>query len=339
MKSEDRKANKGRGILRSLGLILGALLLAVLFFAGALLILPLAEKVDTAPVPGSADWMSRLPDDLSLAEIVLPGSHDSATQYVQLAWFSKCQSLSVYEQLEAGTRYLDIRLGDAEKDADFPRLMHGFVNCKTSALGDTLTLDTLLGECYSFLTQHPTETVLFAVKHEYGDASAAEVQKTLQGFIDVRPGCWLLTDTIPTLGEARGKLVLLRRWEDEAGLGAEAGIPILWSDQKSREDVSLSAVREEQGSLTLRVQDRFKYDAEEKWSAFISAFEKAKEGEVLLNFLSTNGSAAYGHPWKYAGTLNPRLLEMDEEILRGWIIVDFISPKLAEKIYSANFES
>lgn len=337
MKTDDRKSKKGRGILRSLGLILGALLLSGFLFVGALLILPLAEKADAAPVAGSADWMSRLPDDLSLGDIVLPGSHDSATQYVQLAWFSKCQSLSVSEQLEAGTRYLDIRIGDAEKGSDYPRLMHGFVNCKTSALGDTLTLDALLGECYDFLTRHPTETVLFAVKHEYGDASAADVQKTLQGFTDLRPDLWLLTDTIPSLGEARGKLVLLRRWEDEAGLGAAAGIPILWSDQKSREDVSLSAAREEQGSLTLLVQDRFKYDAEEKWSAFISAFEMAEEDELLLNFLSTNGSAAYGHPWKYAGTLNPRLLETDGKMLSGWIIVDFITPRLAEKIYSANF--
>ena len=41
---------------------------------------------------------------------------------------------------------------------------------------------------------------------------------------------------MPTLGQARGKLVLLRRWEDEAGLGARAGLPLLWEDQKGHAD-------------------------------------------------------------------------------------------------------
>ena len=66
----------------------------------------------------SADWMADLDDGLRLNEIVLPGTHDSATQYVQLAFFSKCQALSIGEQLEAGYRYLDIRLGLSDKVSD-----------------------------------------------------------------------------------------------------------------------------------------------------------------------------------------------------------------------------
>ena len=133
----------GRTLLRFLGALLAALLLAV----AAFLIIPLTERVDKTPVAGSADWMSALDDGVKLNELVLPGTHDSATQYVQLGFFSKCQALSIGEQLEAGARYLDIRLGDAETGEDFPKLMHGFTKCKRSVLGGTLYLDEVLQQC------------------------------------------------------------------------------------------------------------------------------------------------------------------------------------------------
>ena len=334
-----RKRKKRGGGWRAAGRILAGVLALLLIAALCFFVIPLTENARNTPVPGSADWMAALPDEMPLCDIILPGTHDSATQYVQLAFFSKCQSLSIAQQLEAGFRYLDIRLGDTEKGGDYPRLMHGFTNCKTGIFGGTLTLDGVLAECYAFLAQHPTETVLFAVKHEHGDSSVADFQHTLQGFTSAREANWLLTDTLPTLGEARGKLVLLRRWEDEAELGRESGVPFLWKDQRERENTSLAAAEEPQDGYTLLVQDRFKYDAEEKWNAFLTAMEEEPaDGDVLLNFLSTNGSSAYGHPWKYAKALNPRLMVLNDKTLKGWVIVDFATAQLAEKIYSENFK-
>ena len=334
-----RKRKKRGGGWRAAGRVLAGVLALLLIAALCFFVIPLTENARNTPVPGSADWMAALPDEMPLCDIVLPGTHDSATQYVQLAFFSKCQSLSIAQQLEAGFRYLDIRLGDTEKGGDYPRLMHGFTNCKTGIFGGTLTLDAVLADCYAFLAQHPTETVIFAVKHEHGDSAVADFQRTLQGFTAAREADWLLTDTLPTLGEARGKLVLLRRWEDEAGLGGESGVPFLWKDQREREDTSLAAAEEPQGAFTLFVQDRFKYDADEKWNAFLTGMEaEPADGDVLLSFLSTNGSSAYGHPWKYAKALNPRLMALNDEMLKGWVIVDFATAQLAEKIYSTNFE-
>ena len=103
--------------------------------------------------------------------------------------------------------------------------------------------------------------------------------------------------------------------------------------------MNLAAAEEPQDGFTLLVQDRFKYDADEKWNAFLTAMEAAPaDGDVLLNFLSTNGSSAYGHPWKYAKALNPRLMALNDETLKGWVIVDFATAQIAEKICSANFE-
>ena len=319
MEKTRKKTGAGRVILRILGLLLALILCAAAFF----LLWPLTEHGDRARVDGSADWMGRLDGSLMLSEISLPGTHDSATQYVQLAWFSKCQSLDVGGQLDAGARYLDIRLG---ADGERLQLMHGFTKCRTSAFGGTLYLDEVLRQCYAFLDAHPTEAVVFAVKQEHGDESVAAFEALLNAYVQASPAHWLLTDTVPTLDEARGKLVLMRRYEDEAGLGAAAGIPLLWPNQNGHDDVSLHTAVTDNGSYRLWVQDRYEYDAQDKWAAFTAGIAQngAAPGDVALHFLSTKGTAAYGHPYGFAKMDRAGLLfcaagrtHLRDELLKG----------------------
>ena len=323
--------------LKLLGRILALCLVLLLLLALAMIVVPLTETGDKTPVPGSADWMAQLPDDKLLSEIVIPGTHDSGTQYVQLAFFSKCQAMGIAAQLEAGFRYLDIRLGVDEHN-DIFQLMHGFTKCMTGALAvDSLYLDGVLEDCYRFLDAHPSETILFAVKQEHGDESVEAFETMLDAYIRENEDNWLLTDVIPTLGEARGKLVLLRRYEDEAGLGSRAGIPFLWANQNGHDDVALSAAAEDNG-YTLYVQDRYEYGTEDKWNAFTAGMDAGRSRgaeDISLSFLSTKGILAYGHPFAYAKTLNARLMQANLA-LDGWVIVDFASAPLAERIYSAN---
>ncbi len=163
-----------------------------------------------------------------------------------------------------------------------------------------------------------------------------EFQTILNRYVQEKPEYWLQSDTIPSLGQARGKLVLLRRYEDEAGLGAAAGIPLLWADQRGCDDTSRNAVSEPNGSYTLWVQDRFEYDTEDKWNAFQEGMAAAGTGEeeLAIHFLSTKGTAAYGHPYRFAKELNTRLMKRD--LLSGWIVVDFGSSPMAEWIYRNN---
>ncbi len=323
-----------RFLLRALALIL-ALALCLIFMIA---VYPQTETLDLRPVDGSADWMARLDDDLPLNRIVLPGTHDSATQYVQLAFFSRCQSMSIGEQLEAGFRYLDIRLGIDEKTGDLI-LMHGFTHCKTGLAGGALRLGAVLEQCYAFLDAHPTETIAFSVKQEHGSESVAEFEAALHAAASQNAGRWLPTDTIPALGEARGRIVLLRRYPDPAELGASAGVPLRWAEQSGHDDVSLHTAASDNGSYTLWVQDRFSYGAEDKWTAFLSGMAAAgrRDDELAIHFLSTKGTAAYGHPFRFAKALNPQLLATDAASLSGWIVLDFATPQLAEHVYSANF--
>ena len=324
--------------LRMIGRVLAGALALLLCLLLVLVAVPMTETGDKTEIPGSADWMADLSDDKRLCELVLPGTHDSGTQFVQLAFFSKCQARSIGQQLEAGFRYLDIRLGEDESGE--LQLMHGFTRCKTGALTkSSLKLDDVLAECCDFLDAHPTETVVFAVKQEHGALSVAAFESLLDAAVRENESYWLLTDSMPTLGEARGKLVLLRRYEDAAGLGARAGIPFLWESQKGHDDASRNLAVENNGSYDLLVQDRYEYGAEDKWNAFTAGMEAARdrgETDVALHFLSTKGTLAYGHPWYFAHDLNERLIRANLA-LDGWVIVDFASAPLAERIYSCNF--
>ena len=324
--------------LRMIGRVLAGALALLLCLLLVLVAVPMTETGDKTEIPGSADWRADLSDDKRLCELVLPGTHYSGTQFVQLAFFSKCQARSIGQQLEAGFRYLDIRLGEDESGE--LQLMHGFTRCKTGALTkSSLKLDDVLAECCDFLDAHPTETVVFAVKQEHGALSVAAFESLLDAAVRENESYWLLTDSMPTLGEARGKLVLLRRYEDAAGLGARAGIPFLWESQKGHDDASRNLAVENNGSYDLLVQDRYEYGAEDKWNAFTAGMEAARdrgETDVALHFLSTKGTLAYGHPWYFAHDLNERLIRANLA-LDGWVIVDFASAPLAERIYGCNF--
>ena len=333
---EKKKPRPLRILLRIFCVLLGLILLA----AAILFVIPLTETVSVKRAEGSADWMARLEDGLGLHEIVIPGTHDSATQYSQLAFITKCQSLSVAEQLEAGYRYLDIRLGFADSGA--LKLMHGFTSCRKGPMpwAETLYLRDVLDQCGAFLAAHPTETVIFAVKYERVTEPVERFETRLVDELKSLGDALLLTDAIPTLGEARGKLVLTRRYKDEAGLGAEAGIPMLWREQDGQELPFGCAEDNRQSSYSLRVQDHFSLGTEEKWDCFRGGLREAgADPESLsIHFLSTKGTAKYGHPYHYAKALNPRLLQLPSEELRGWIVVDFADAALAEHIWSANFQ-
>lgn len=331
------KTKSRRSPLRVLGRILAALLAAVLLAALVMWIIPLTETDRSDPVDGSADWMSYVDGSQALSALAIPGTHDSATKYVQLGFFSKCQAKDIREQLDAGFRYLDIRLG---ADGDRLKLMHGFTSCKTGAApwSASLDLQDVLDQCYAFLDEHPSETILFAVKQEHGDESVAEFQNLLDAYVSAAPDMWLLTDEMPTLDDARGKLVLLRRYADEGSFGAQGGLSLIWEDQKGNDNFALNTVSSDNGSYTLWVQDRFEYDTEHKWTAFLGGLRTApgSDQECYLNFLSTKGTAAYGHPYRYAGTLNARLLDQTLSQGSGWIVVDFGTAEIARHIYSAN---
>ena len=163
------------------------------------------------------NWMSRLSDDTLLSNISIPGTHDTATCSVSgdsgptLSMY-KCQQDYIPTQLHEGIRYLDLRLGGEED----PVLNHGGTSTFNKANTD-LTFSTVIGYINKFLTEQPTETVIALISNHNGDdtaitnAMAAQIEhykKEENGGKDL----FYCSSRIPTLGEVRGKIVVLRRF-------------------------------------------------------------------------------------------------------------------------------
>ena len=283
MSQTKRKRSFARTLLR----ILLALLALIVLAALVMWIIPLTERDSGETVSGSADWMARVDGDLTLSELAIPGTHDSATRCAQLGFFSKCQTKDIRGQLDAGFRYLDIRLA---VDGSKLKLVHGFTSCKTGPMpwSETLYLDSVLDQCYAFLREHTTETILFVVKQDHGSERVSDFQALLGRYIDRNHDMWLLTDVMPTLDEARGKLVLFRRYADEGSYGLASGLPLMWAEQGGTDNLALSAAEEDNGAYKLWVQDRFAYDTEHKWTAFLGGLRTAPIAEHIYsaNFAS-----------------------------------------------------
>ena len=315
---------------KTLGKNIAGILILALLLVIAVAVIPLTERVPNAPAAGAGDWMAALPDDRVISEITIPGTHDCASQNAQLGFITKCQALDAAQQLNIGARYLDIRLGAVDGAL---KLYHGFTKCKASPLpwAAQIDLEDVLRDCYAFLDAHPGETILFAVKQEHGGLPDAEFDALVQSCVQRDAERWLTPDALPTLGEARGRLVLLRRYEG-------AGLPLLWANQNGHDDTNRNTAQEDNGSYTLWVQDRYEYGTEDKWDAFCAGLDAAQtDGEnAAVHFLSTKGTLPQGHPWFFAKKLNPQLLALDKGQLSGWIVVDFLTPELAQAIYGAN---
>ncbi|PVH96404.1 1-phosphatidylinositol phosphodiesterase precursor [Periconia macrospinosa] len=170
--------------------------------------------VHTNHLQNYARWMKALPSNLPLSAISLPGTHNSHTHYRALPSV-RCQISSVEVQLEHGIRFLDIRVqpshaSDSRKKDLF--LVHGAFPI---SLTGVKYFEPVLETCYSFLTENPSETILISLKREgVGSATDQHLAEILdQHYIRPNPSRWYTGTRIPYLGDVRGKLVLIRRYD------------------------------------------------------------------------------------------------------------------------------
>lgn len=182
------------------------------------------------------------------------------------------------------------------------------------------------------------------MKAENSKDDVAAVQKALYEMIDQAPERWYLKNEIPTLGAVRGRIVLATRFDDKLQVGSDrCGLYFGLADQGDRTvltDPTAESVIN--GRETLCVQDRYNYDVGDKIPAIRTCLDssRAADDTFFLNFTSTSGSGAVGHPKEYAKDINLDLYAYEWEAGKayGVVIVDFGPKKIAEKIYGTNFQ-
>ncbi len=205
-------------------------------------------------------WMANQPDATSLATLSIPGTHDSAARFEPQAGLARTQDLTIAEQLAAGVRYLDIRCRHVD---DHFLLYHG-------AIDQNQTFEELLVTLDTFLAAHPTETIITSVKEEATPSgNTRPFDATFASYLTDR---WSTAPTVPTLGDARGTLVLLRRFASTMALGIDA---TAWPDNTT---FSIANV--------LRVQDAYMVtDNSAKWAAITALLTEARGASGTTLFL------------------------------------------------------
>ena len=305
-----------------------------------------AMPADAADVR-AVNWMENIPDETKLSSMSIPGTHDSCTQNVDMRYIFQCQDASIATQLKYGYRYLDMRLVlEKRSGQETLVLKHNIARCKVSdsPFSRTLTLADVLKDVYAFLDEHPNETVIMCMKAENSKDDVAAVQKALYEMINQASERWYLKNEIPTLGAVRGRIVLATRFDDKLQVGSDrCGLYFGWADQGDRTvltDPTAESVIN--GRETLCVQDRYNYDVGDKIPAIRTCLDssRAADDTFFLNFTSTSGSGAVGHPKEYAKDINLDLYAYEWEAGKayGVVIVDFGPKKIAEKIYGTNFQ-
>lgn len=289
-------------------------------------------------------WMKYVDDNKFLDELSIPGTHDSGTCSVDndtepQSSQVKCQQDYIPTQLLEGIRYFDIRLGKG----DDPGIDHGiFYLLKKD--GNYLHLSDVIGYFKTFLNENPSEALIMLASRGNDEATDESITTTFAKVMADNPNLFYTSSHVPTLGEVRGKIVLLRRF----GLAGNSvsshtwGLDLTqWDDKiKAHSGQSMCLVQDARGfeaigetgneepyCTKVYAQDKYKLTGTDKLSWVDNALKEttgrtrnevdveddngAKE-QVLercwsINYTSCTGLSHGGNPFTSARVVNEHL--------------------------------
>ena len=289
---------------------------------------PVAVYADYSP--SLNNWMRNLDDDLRITDLTIPGTHDSAADHDHCEKNSACkaviefastQTYDIQEQMKRGVRFFDVRL--AYKDGAF-EFHHGPYDLKQS-------LEEAIDWADDFLTANPSECLIWLIKQESTKVHPDDFWLPLSNILSSHPAFYL-EKNILTVGEARGKVIVMARAESSYPQGYCVG----WtknteyyegSDQQ-RSDHYLTYVAEDHYSLaTVHTSTKF-MDIRRNLFLARSCVGCGSSEALFFTFLSGEGDSLVKGPAHYADYENPHTVDwlMDNppgEPRSGIIAMDF----------------
>ncbi len=275
----------------------------------------------------SKKWMSFIDDNTKINQISIPGTHDSGARTEPLSGTAKTQSANITQQLEMGVRGFDIRC--KVENGGF-QLYHGITKQPD-------TFDQVLEAYENFLTVHPGETILMSMKQE--DDNNANFNSIMASYIQKNPDLWYTKNAIPTLGEVRGKIVLLSRY----GGSSAPGIRL---DPGFADNTAFTV----NNGVACRVQDYYEVGSssnlDKKWSMIEEqlnyAHSASAKNTLCINFTSGYTSGLFGLPsiTIVSNKINPQLktfFASAEKGSYGLLLSDFADAALCSGIFMTNF--
>jgi 1-phosphatidylinositol phosphodiesterase len=231
------------------------------------------------------------------------------------------------EQLKNGVRFLDVRVS-VSPDDDELALVHSVFPI---SLTGTKYFKDMLEDIYKFLDENSSETVIMSIKREgTGKGNDEQLGKYLKhSYVDKRRSRWWTEPKIPTLGGARGRIVIVRRFNldgemkktcwDGRGWGIDAGA---WPDNCEDGKVPGGIIRVQdfyEITESQNIEKKIEYCRRQLERAAEQTFALAgmdghKEGASLpplfVNFLTaSNFFNATCWPERIAAKVNPSVIE------------------------------
>lgn len=289
-------------------------------------------------------WMKYVDDNKFLDELSIPGTHDSGTCSVDndtepQSSQVKCQQDYIPTQLLEGIRYFDIRLGKG----DDPGIDHGiFYLLKKD--GNYLHLSDVIGYFKTFLNENPSEALIMLASRGNDEATDESITTAFAKVMADNPNLFYTSSHVPTLGEVRGKIVLLRRFglAGNSVSGHTWGLDLTqWDDKiKAHSGQSMCLVQDARGfeaigetgneepyCTKVYAQDKYKLTGTDKLSWIDNALKETtgrtcnkvdvvddagaevqvQERCWSINYTSCTGLSHGGNPFTSARVVNEHL--------------------------------
>jgi 1-phosphatidylinositol phosphodiesterase len=249
---------------------------------------------------------------------------------------ASCQNWDLATQLQHGIRYVDIRCRHIQ---DVFAIQH-----------ENIYVGFNFGKgvrdvCVDFLQANPSECIVMQIKHEYTDAdNSLTFQQVFDGYTQGLESFFYTDDHIPTLGEVRGKIVVVRRFDldssDPRGLS-----PDPWQDNATF-DVQYAATNPPNETVTFHIQDQYNLNDSTtgiKWLSVKALLDRATvdaSDAWYINFASGSGLANVLFPDGVAAAINPQLYDYlggaPFAARPGTLMLDFPDDNMIRRIIKLN---
>ncbi|QRG39336.1 hypothetical protein FDK38_003773 [Candidozyma auris] len=293
-------------------------------------------------------WLKELNDDTKLGKLSIPGTHNSAACHTALPSV-QCQGESVTKQLEHGVRFLDVRVGKyplkSGDEANELTVVHGKFPVR---IPFPKKFQDTLDEVFDFLKDNSSETVILSVKQEgtgeWNNDKDEFGNVIWDKYVKPNKDKFYLGTDLPRLGDARGKVILFRRFGDNnEGRRNEFGFDAhIWKYNCTEDDRGPFCV---QDFCEIEKAD----DVPKKVEYVKNLAKKASEynrsnddGKLFINFCS--GSNFFDHecwPQQVAKAMEEHKLQDSFDKGSGVIVLDYVESndwKMAKELIDKNFK-
>lgn len=248
------------------------------------------------PLPTRNNWITPLDSRIYVSQLSIPGSHDAATgEGMNLGImdsFAATQELGIDDQWDLGVRCFDFRpayyslLGNSGELYIWHSGFRTKITWKNAMNKLISKLSTNSGEFAIVVFRHETETGIGKKTSAFISEMTAWVNENSSHLVTWKPNL--------TIGEARGKIILLSR---ESNLPAPCAYMYRWEDAQNSNGATIS-IMESHGSDTvgtLYLQDWYNSDSQDaKWTSILKYLnisktfhtDEAKKNHWMINHAS-----------------------------------------------------